>query len=112
MLHPMPRGICACFRAALEPFPAGPLAGKVTDVSPNTLRHANITLMHELDIDDRTGRRYHGHKQSDVQGVHYIRRYDIQLLKAARAVAAAYDEAAEFAMTMVLDWDIDTSVFE
>lgn len=38
--------------------PGGPLAGKVTDVSPNTLRHANITLMHELDIDDRTGRRY------------------------------------------------------
>ncbi|MBR3159718.1 MAG: hypothetical protein IKF14_11560 [Atopobiaceae bacterium] len=97
---------------AMREFSAGPLAGKVADVSPNTLRHANITLMDEIHVEARTNRRYHGHRQSDVQGAHYIRRYDMQLLKAARAVAAAYDEAAEFAMTMILDWDIDTSIFE
>ncbi len=92
--------------------PAGALAGRVEDVAPNTLRHASITLMDELGIDGRTNRRYHGHRQSDVQGAHYIRRYDAQLLKAAQAVAKAYDDAACFAMTMILGWDVDASAFE
>ncbi len=92
--------------------PAGPLCGVVSDVTPNTLRHANITLMDERGVDARTNKRYHGHRQRDTQGVHYIRRYDMQLLEAAKIVAEAYDKVAGFAVESILGWDVDISVFE
>ncbi len=76
------------------------------------LSHANITLMDERGVEVRANRRYHGHKQRDTQGAHYIRRYNMQLLQAAKVVAAAYDEVAGFAMTMILGWDVDASAFE
>lgn len=83
---------------------------EVTRVRPNTMRHAHITLMDEAGISGRTNDRYHGHRPRDTQGAHYISRYDMQLLKAAQSVAALYDEAAEIALAMVLEWDVRISL--
>ncbi len=100
---------------ALRSKPSGPLVfetdsgegRELTRVRPNTMRHAHITLMDEAGVSARTNERYHGHKLRDTQGAHYISRYDLQLLKAAQLVAGLYDEAAEVAFSMILEWDVD-----
>jgi integrase len=68
------------------------LANGIQYITPNACRHSHITLMSELGIRDRTNRKFHGHKANDIQGRHYVKRYNKRLLRAAVTVAEAIDE--------------------
>lgn len=82
---------------------AGIFYGKITKITPNALRHSNISLFSEMGVNDSTNQRYHGHAPRTVETRHYIRRYNRALQEAAETIAQAYEEAAEFAIFSILE---------
>lgn len=81
---------------------AGALYGRVTPITPNALRHSNISIFSEAGVTDSANMRYHGHAGRTVQTRHYLKRYDRALTAAARKAAQLIEEAGEFAVEHII----------